>query len=556
VTGATRSTIVAFVVAGLCLLAPVATQAATRYAEPNGDNTATCPETDPCDIEEAVEDATNVGNGDEIVLLPGTYDTATGLAVHGLDITKNVTIHGRPGEPRPVIRLNDGAEPTVEITTATSATLRDLRIEAAAAGQVGLADTSQDLTAARVQVLSAGTGVLLGGTSALRSSVVRSTGASGAAVRTINGADATLLGDTMYADGTGLHIIAGANASTATGQNDIVHGGDKDIKMDASGAGVGSATLDYSNFDIAKVQLALNTELNEGGHNQAAPPVFQNAAGGDLHQTSASPTVNAGVADVNTPLDFESESRSGTPDIGGDEFHADTTARHAAPNAVAVGRCGTAASACRLKLAVEDSAGSDDEVVVHAGEHDLTSGLAVGRPLDIHAAPGPRPLVIGNTGASLVTFGIGTPGAMLRGLAVEQLGGGVNSVGISTIGGVTMDRVVAVTLFDNAEPMSLTGGDVVKNSVAFAQGDSTAAIFASGTGTATLRNVTAVTAPSTASDGILVQPSFAGTLTIAAHNSIASAGASDLHAAALDAGAHATIEVDHSLYGDTNTTGP
>ncbi len=55
----------ALLVVGLTLLAAAPAQAATRYADPNGNASSeeTCPVTDPCDLETAVEHET-VNDGD------------------------------------------------------------------------------------------------------------------------------------------------------------------------------------------------------------------------------------------------------------------------------------------------------------------------------------------------------------------------------------------------------------------------------------------------------------------------------------------------------------
>src|SRR5215211_9493846 len=73
--------------------------AATRYAEVGGNGDATmCLQSDPCSLDNAVEDG-SVANGDEVIVLPGTY---TNLAGDYLNVTKAINLHGAAGGPRPV----------------------------------------------------------------------------------------------------------------------------------------------------------------------------------------------------------------------------------------------------------------------------------------------------------------------------------------------------------------------------------------------------------------------------------------------------------------------
>ena len=56
--------------------------AAVRFAEPGvGGANPACPQSDPCDIEEAVEMA---GGTDEVVILTGTYTLSNSLTINGV----------------------------------------------------------------------------------------------------------------------------------------------------------------------------------------------------------------------------------------------------------------------------------------------------------------------------------------------------------------------------------------------------------------------------------------------------------------------------------------
>src|SRR3954451_17502616 len=125
-----RSLALAVAIAGFAT-APSAA-AATRYAAPFA--SGTCAQDDPCGITTAVESA---GNGDEVVVAPGSYDGSNGVSPHGVDLNHlNLDIHGEPGRPRPVISFGDAGEPTVEVlSTGAGSAIRDVRIDATGGAQ-------------------------------------------------------------------------------------------------------------------------------------------------------------------------------------------------------------------------------------------------------------------------------------------------------------------------------------------------------------------------------------------------------------------------------------
>src|SRR6476469_6233958 len=107
---ALRPQIAALVSAAVCVARlglSASAFAATRYSEPGGNGpAATCPVSDPCDIQTAVEDS-SVEFNDEIVVLPGTYTLGADTLSPALD----VHLHGADGQPRPL--LDSSASPAV-----------------------------------------------------------------------------------------------------------------------------------------------------------------------------------------------------------------------------------------------------------------------------------------------------------------------------------------------------------------------------------------------------------------------------------------------------------
>jgi len=95
--GASGRVIVAAAACAGLLAAAAPASADFRFAEPGGDGQAdSCAEDDPCDLEDAVENA-SVNDGDEVFVLPGDYllDTQT------LTIADAIDVHGIAGAPRP-----------------------------------------------------------------------------------------------------------------------------------------------------------------------------------------------------------------------------------------------------------------------------------------------------------------------------------------------------------------------------------------------------------------------------------------------------------------------
>ena len=82
-------------VTAMALVAAVPTTAGAtaRYASPSGGGD-TCTQAQPCDIVEAVN---NASAGDDITILPGGYAPSVTLDDQG----RALSIHGRAGQPRP-----------------------------------------------------------------------------------------------------------------------------------------------------------------------------------------------------------------------------------------------------------------------------------------------------------------------------------------------------------------------------------------------------------------------------------------------------------------------
>ena len=166
--------------------------------------------------------------------------------------------------------------------------------------------------------------------------------------------------------------------------NNTVLSGDSD-GAELTGFGTGVTTVNYSDLCAGSAPFT-------GTGNICAPPLLANAPGGDIHETAASPTIDAGsngLVPTGLTTDFEGAARiqprtsGGTPlvDIGADEFD---TAALAAPNIPAP------APPAPPKPPFNDftlsGAGNAQN-----GDIDLTFQIAAGGSVDVlgtHSAPG------------------------------------------------------------------------------------------------------------------------------------------------------------------------
>jgi hypothetical protein len=458
----------------------------------------------PCDLELAVELVAI--DGDRLTLAPGQYNLSTELIV-----SDDIQIRGRPGDEPPRIVQAAANMAGVEVGDAT-AQLSDLEIHSTApSGTHPALGTFNGAVATldRVEVTQAGATVTVavGPSTELRllnSSVQAGPGALSAVVVGPD-AHAEVVNSTLVT----LNPASGANApaalsvaalgsghATATVRNSILDGEEWDLQMLADPPGTVTVSIEHSNYqEVLESQQGVN--FNEGPGQQLAAPVFVNRATGDLRQAPSSPTIDAGVPDARSALDFQGEGRPGgvAPDIGADEYHPDGPVRYASPGAIGRGFCSSPLAACSLRWAVEEVAVHNDEVVVMPGTYELAERLDVDQRILLAGQEGfARPLLTGRITGELmrVTAGAGAVIADLQlrndvndGTALDSEGNGVN-----------VDRVVAVALGLNAHAISVGGGDTVTNSVARAVGADAVGIFGDGAvgsgNNMTVRNTTGV----------------------------------------------------------------
>jgi hypothetical protein len=332
IKGSARSAVIGAVVAAAMLVFTASATAAQRWAAPAGTGpAATCPQSDPCDLDTAVEDL-SVVDDDEVIVTPGTYTITT------LEVSDAIDLHGQASQPPPTI--NASGSPGIGIFDA--ATVRDLKIEAASFEALRL--SAAGALVERVSAHAAGGG----GTACsvfssvmIRDSLCRNSGTNsrgvGANLSTFAGTyTARLRNVTAVGTSYGLGFdYSGPGVDFAVdAKNVIADGGSADARATSAGGASTVVTLANSNYATEQEStigggLAATVTDPGTGTNQTAAPLFVNAGAGDFHQQAGSPTIDAGVLDGFTGSgDFEGDARSlegdglcpTAPDIGADEL--------------------------------------------------------------------------------------------------------------------------------------------------------------------------------------------------------------------------------------------
>ena len=298
-----------------------------RYAEPVGDGPEPCLQSNPCDIENAVEGTApaDVTDGDEIVVLPGNYSN-----LFELQITEAIHVHGS-GQPAPRLSSGDGTGVSVNNSGATLSDLSVLHSN----GAFGLQMNSGTVERVLVRSIGAGGGVACfigGGTLRDSSCVNERTGSGDALAYNITGSAtrASVLRNVTAVSvapiGFGARYLAGNTATvTVDAKNVIFSGVDGDIRADSDLGSTMTLTADHSNYaEVLTAGTGTPIVTPPGtADNQTDPPQFVNVAGADFHQLATSPTVDAGVGDASlgaTDPDGDSRTLGSAPDIGSDEL--------------------------------------------------------------------------------------------------------------------------------------------------------------------------------------------------------------------------------------------
>lgn len=319
------------IVALAAMILASSASAATRYAEPGGDGpAASCPQSNPCDLEVAVEHPA-AGTGDRIVVLPGTYE----LGNRSIALDHELDVGGRRSDPRPrvITTATNGSVFNVE-GNSTNTRVHDLIAEAQAPAWFGVGGIA---LIERVQATGPLAGCSPGWTGVIRDSVCVGEGASSRGVLHGYGCGGpqeippvSVVNVTAVASGVdSIGVLTSVNGGCDTkieGRNVIAIGEGSDIAANADGAAGSRAevALENSIFDSSSAPAANEFASAPGaGTNLTATPLFFDAPGGDYRQLPGSPSIDAGGDDALLGVfDFEGDRRvvGSSVDIGADEF--------------------------------------------------------------------------------------------------------------------------------------------------------------------------------------------------------------------------------------------
>jgi hypothetical protein len=326
-----------------------------RFAAPGGDGVEPCMDpAHPCSIFTAADQSGGARAGDEVVLAPGEYsDTAADLGPDGsVLLAEGISLHGRAGEPRPVIELNSDQAASGAITIQDGDAVSHLEIvtDVAPTNVTMTGGTLEDFIGhsnAPGAIVCRQTGGLI------RNSACLNDGEFGAAIGNLFGAPDSAVFTTRLRNVTAISTGVGSsgiryNLSTNSelevdAKGVIAKGRGRDVAAEALSQpprtrGTGAEIridLDHSNYATVRTL----TDEGEGiasitepgtSDNVTAPPLL--AADG-LHQLPGSPTVDNGATDdlsSGTDIDGEARAFSAATDIGADErlaFATSTTVK-------------------------------------------------------------------------------------------------------------------------------------------------------------------------------------------------------------------------------------
>lgn len=295
--------------------------AAQRYVSESGGNAAPCTQVSPCSIVTGVNSA---GNGDEVIVAPGTYTINSTL----INFSSALTVHGPAGGPQPII--NSSATTGMQLS-GPNATVRDLTINHTGSGSTyGLVLTNAPSLIDHVSVRSTETPCGSGAT--IRDSLCVATGNDNgftfiASAGTFN---LKLRNVTAIAAGNAVGVsLATQNAATASldGRNVIARGSGSGADISAlttAATATATATMQTSNYDLVSAVGSGTESVTAAGTgtNQTAQPIFGDTT--DYLQAAGSPTIDAGStdADTGTTTDLGGSPRvqGAAIDIGADEF--------------------------------------------------------------------------------------------------------------------------------------------------------------------------------------------------------------------------------------------
>ena len=304
------------------LLGATDAQAAQRYAAPNGTGNSPCAQQDPCSLADASNGASN---GDEVIVAAGEY-TISGAPLNV--VYAGLQLHGDFGGPMPRVVASLGGLPAISLS-GEGVTLSYLEIQNEETEGVGVYCLGAGTKVERVRATGIGegaAGVVAFPGCTVRDSLLQARGVNSLGMEslgTVASSESTVSNVTAIASGgnsAGIqsrHSESIGGTHTLTLTNSIAEGA-SDLRTEDS-QGTGRIVVSNSNFDSTKAETG---GAITGSANQAASPLFVNAASGDYRPAPGSPTIDAGAPGELGALDLAGNPRvlGSAPDIGAYEF--------------------------------------------------------------------------------------------------------------------------------------------------------------------------------------------------------------------------------------------
>jgi hypothetical protein len=297
--------------------------ATVRYAGPNGSGD-TCSAPDPCALDDAVN---NAPASSEVVVLPGSYGTATDPATYSLTVeVENVTITGEPGAKAPWIYLGGqshglsaGAQgdSVSWLNVAFTGAVNYNAIYLATGGHLFVTSDQQVGTCAILVQL-------------VDSACVNTNAAGGALALGIGGygtptTEATAIRNvtavSTSADTTAVYVDGGYDCTCSVAfTNDVMQGGLQDIEGYQQTTGTLTMTVAHSSY--LKVDVIAPASLSDLGHNINKRASFVDLAKDNLRERPGSPTIDTGqrVAASDTDLADHPRTAGASTDMGAYEY--------------------------------------------------------------------------------------------------------------------------------------------------------------------------------------------------------------------------------------------
>jgi hypothetical protein len=303
------------------LLGATAAHAAQRYAAPGGTGTA-CTQQEPCSLEDA---SNNASNGDEVIVAAGDY-TISGAPLNV--VHTGLQLHGDFGGPMPRVFASLGGLPAIQLS-GEGVSLSYLAVQNEETEGIGVRCSGAGTRVERVRAFGIGAGAagaVANPGCTVRNSLLQGRGENSLGMEslgTVSSSDSMASNVTAIASGensAGIqsrHSESIGGTHTLTLTNSIAEGA-SDLRTEDS-VGTGRIVVSNSNFDSTKAE----TEgAITGSANQAAAPLFVNAASGDYRPALNSPTIDAGAPGELGALDLAGNPRvlGSAPDIGAYEF--------------------------------------------------------------------------------------------------------------------------------------------------------------------------------------------------------------------------------------------